>query len=124
MRAEPCGAETRFMMILFDLLVLVLFWMSVRRLRGSREGGWPFAISAALTGLLALLSVGGVLVALAVGRRPWNDWTAGTVHREGVTLSLLLEGFPLLLALALLFFLGGSLSQRLHRLGSTRRSAP
>ncbi len=91
------------MMILFGLLVLILFWMSVRRLRGSREGGWPFAVSAALTGLLALLSVGGVPVALALGRRTWNDWTAGTVHRESVTLSLLLQGFPLLLALALLF---------------------
>ena len=116
MRAEPCETDTRLVMIFFCLPVLILFWISVRRLRGCPDGGWPFAISAALSGLLAILSVGGVLVALAVGRRRWNDWTAGTVHRETVTLSLVLQGFPLVLALALLFFLGGSLSQRRHRL--------
>lgn len=113
------------MMILYGLLVLVLLVMSVRRLRGSGEGHrWPFAISAALTGFLAVFGVGGVLVALAVGRTSWNEWTAGTAHRESVTLSLLLEAFPLLLALALLFHLGGTLSLRRHRPGSARRTAP
>ena len=115
MRAEALGTETRFVMIFFALVVLALFGMSVRGLRRNREGWWPFATSATLTAFLFLLGAGGVLVALTVGRPTWNDWTAGTPHRESVTVGLLLVGFPLILALALIFFLVGSLRQRRHR---------
>ncbi len=103
------------MMIYFALVVLALFGMSVRRLRRSRESEWLFATSATLTAFLFLLGAGGVLVALTVGRATWNEWTAGTPHRESVTLGLLLAGFPLTLTLAVVFVLVGSLRQRRHR---------
>jgi hypothetical protein len=105
----------RFTLIVFVLVVLALFGMSVRRLRMSREDRWPFVTSATLTAFLYLLPTGGVLVALTVGRATWNDWTAGTPHQESVTLGLLLVGFPLMLALALVFFLVGTLRRRRHR---------
>jgi predicted permease len=100
------------MVILFVLLVLVVFGMSVRRLRRSRKGRWPFLASAALTGLLVVLSAGGAVVALAGGRGRWNHWTAATPHRESMTLSLLVLGLPTMLALASLLFLLGSLHDR------------
>ena len=108
---------------MFVVMGLAVAALSVYRLRRSSTGSrWPYLASAGLAGLTVVLSAGGVLVALAVGRTTWNGWTAGTPQRESMTLSVLFMGFPLLLALGVLLLLIGSLSQRRHRLHATRTS--
>ena len=110
------------MVIAVVVLGVVLFVVSVRRLRSRSRGRsrWPLVASAIATSTLVVLSGFGALVALTVGRTTWNTWTAGTVHRERITLGLLVVGLPLLLVLAVLFLVVGSLRDR--RRG--RRGAP
>ena len=109
------------MVIAVVVLGVVLLVVSVRGLRRPRPGKrWPVVTAAILAGLPVALGVGGALLALTVGRTTWNAWTAGTPHRESVTLSLLVLGFPLLLVLAGLFLVVGSLSDRRRRHLETR----
>lgn len=111
------------MVIAVVLLGTVLLIVSVRRLRRPSPGNrWPFVTSAILSSVSVVLSGGGALVALTVGRTTWNAWTAGTSHRESITLSLAVVGFPLLLALAVVFVVVGSLSDGRLRRGGARRT--
>ena len=109
------------MVIAVVVLGVVVLVVSVRGLRRPSPGkGWPEVTAGVLAGLVVALGVGGALVALAVGRTTWNAWTAGTPSRESVTLSVLVVGFPLLLALAALSLVVGRLGARRRRRLETR----
>jgi hypothetical protein len=113
------------MVIAIVLLGVVLFVVSVRRLhRRTTRRSWPFVTSAVLTGLLVVLSGGGALAALTVGRATWHTWTAGTPEKESVTLGLVMLGFPLLLVLAVAFLVVGSLGDGRVRRQRTSRAQP
>lgn len=110
-------------MVVEATLGVVLLVVSIGGLRGRRVGDrWPFVTCLLLTGFVVVLSGGGALLALAVGRTTWNVWTAGTAWRDEVTLSVVLLGLPLLLVLALLLLLVGGARDRLLRRRAARRA--